>query len=272
MTKRVGLVLIILGILIAAAYAVVALTSFGISEKQLYSGQPAPDYAPIELSYNNVTYTSGAIEYSVQASFDVDRLNPDNDPEKSTAITNAANAIRTAFEERGYIVSEGGGSEFIKGTIISAGDLTELDIIMGNDGYDVGTSSAKVERGFWNQDYIIPVPFPFDGAEDSVLTAMTAAVSAIPGVSASDVDTVYNYGSYYSTKTIESNADYVYYLNNGTTGSYVHEFRVNLSEEPGDYYLVQHAPNTVSAYLILIVFALVACGTVLFVSGSRKRL
>ena len=62
MTKRVGLVLIILGILIAAAYAVVALTTFGISEKQLYSGQPAPDYAPIELSYNNVTYTSGAIE------------------------------------------------------------------------------------------------------------------------------------------------------------------------------------------------------------------
>ena len=38
MTKRVGLVLIILGILIAAAYAVVALTTFGISEKQLYSG------------------------------------------------------------------------------------------------------------------------------------------------------------------------------------------------------------------------------------------
>ena len=70
---------------------------------------------------------------------------------------------------------------------------------------------------------------------------------------------------------MESNADYVYILNNGSDKSYIHEFRVNLSDEPGEYYLVQHSPNSVSAYIVLIVFALVAGGAVMLISGSRKR-
>lgn len=269
--KRAGLVLILLGAVLAVAYAAVALTTFGISEKQVYSGGAAPEAAPIELSYNYITFTSGEIEYSIQASFDRDRLNPDNDPDVSAAIASAEKNISAALTERGYSVAESEDTDFVKATVIYASDLTELDFLLGYDGYDVGSSSATVEKGFWRQDYIIPLSFPFDGDEDSVLTEITALASAVPGVTAEDIDTVYNYGSYYSTKTVESNAGYVYYLNYGSTGSYVHEFRVNLSEEPGDYYLIQHSPNSVSVYIILIVFAMVAGGTVIFVSGSRKR-
>lgn len=259
------------GVVVAAVYAVIALTTFGIGERQLYDGGSAPDYAPIELSYNYITYTSGAVEYSVQASFDTERLNPDSDVDTAAAIADTVQKIRSAFEARGYAIGSGSNSEFVTATILYASDLTELDIMLGNDGYATSSSSAVVEREFWRQDYVIPLSYPFDGDEDSVLTEITALAMQIPGVTIEDVDTVYNFGSYYSTKTLESNADYVYILNNGSDKSYIHEFRVNLSDEPGEYYLVQHSPNSVSAYIVLIVLALVAGGAVMLISGSRKR-
>lgn len=272
MSKRLGVVLMALGAVLAAVYAVVAVCTFKTTEKEVFvAGTPAPEHAPIEISYNYVTYTSGAIEYTVQASFDEEVLNPEGDAERAAAIKKSVSDIRAAFEERGYSVGAGSGDYFVTATILSASGLTELDIMLGNDGYMTGSSSIKPERSFWQTVYTVPLSFPFDGAEDSVLTIVTAIARTTPGVATEDIDLVYNYGSYYSTKSVQSNADYVYYLNYGNYGSYIHEFRVNLSEEPKEYYLVQYNPNATSAYIVLIAFALVAGGAVIFFLGSRKQ-
>ena len=110
-----------------------------------------------------------------------------------------------------------------------------------------------------------------DAEADNYLNYVYGELTADGLISSSDIDFVFNYGTAYSTKLIESDADYVYVFKSPDgKQSYVHEFRMSVDERAREITLVQHSPNTASWYLIVITAALIVTGVTFVVVGIKR--
>lgn len=271
--KIAGAALIGAAVIICIVYGIVAGVTFGREDYGLYSGADAPEARAAELTYNALRYTSGAYKYCVQAYVDIGKLteglSPEEKAEKETDIKGAVAAAEQIMKKFGARIENDKDPYYFSAVTAEFASATDMDLALGNDGYEVYTSSAEVYNGFWYSDYVITVSDPFASESGYLREAKNVLADA---VGAENLDLVYNYGSAYGTNTVESNADYVYKYKETSAGreSYVHEFRRGADEAAKAQVLVQHSPNTVSWYLLIIVGVLLLSGTVLLITGALR--
>lgn len=271
--KVVGIVLLVAAVVLAAVYGIVAAVTFGREDYGLYSGGPAPEARPVELAYNAIRYTSGAYKYGVQVYADIERLTEGMSPEERSeveiAVKDAVAAAEKVMRDLGAHVEQDSDPYYFSATTMTFSSATDMDIALGADGYEVYEFSGKIYNGFWYSDYVSESVDPFQ-SEDSYLADVEAAL--LTAVDESMLDLIYNYGSPYGLRTIESNAGYVYKYSEKNSGleTYIHEFRRGASEDAINVVLVQHSPNTVSWYLVIIDAVLLIAGTVLLITGIKR--
>ena len=269
-TKIAGIVLIVLAAVVALVYGIVAAVTFGRGDYGVYSGAPAPEARPAELAYNTLRYASGAYKYSVQVYVDIDRMTEGMSlQDKARLEITASDAVRAAEEHMrglGARIENDDDPYYFSAVTMEFSSATAMDIALGNDGYDVYTSSAEIYRGFWYMDYVSALSDPF-ATEGTYLSEVTDILTEALG--AENIDLIYNYGSAYGTRTIETNAGYVYLFRDGADmdETYVHEFRRGADEEGKEMTVVQHSPNTVSFYLTIIDAVLLTTGIVFVAVG-----
>ena len=271
--KIAGIVLLIAAVIIATVYGIVAAVTFGREDYGLYSGNSAPEARPVEIAYNAIRYTSGAYKYGVQVYADIERLteglSPEERSEVEIKVKDAVSTAEKVMKDLGAHIEQDSDPYYFSATTMSFSSATEMDIALGNDGYEVYGFSGKIYNGFWYSDYVSETTDPF-ATSDGYLTDVKEAM--LTAVDASELDLIYNYGSPYGLRTIESNAGYVYKYTEKNSGpeTYIHEFRRGAKEDAIEIILVQHSPNTVSWYLVIIDAVLLITGAVMLITGVRR--
>lgn len=279
MSKKIGITLIAVALVITVAYAIVAGVTF-------YDECPVETTTPKEVEtvgraaeviYNSFMYTDGSYEYAIQVYVDsakaVKDLNSEQGNAKKRAMQSAFDTIETAFKQSGIAIKK---SEdlFISVVLASYDSATDRALASGETGYDIYESNAEVYNGFWYNWYVSESKTVFaDTQKDGWLNYIVDVLTNQGGLNSDEIDFVFNYGTKYSVNTIASDADAIYYYTNTADGvsCYVHEFRMTDATRGRTIKLVQSSPNVWSWYLIAIVAVLFATGVTVLAVGSKRR-
>ena len=243
---KAGIVLLVIAAIIVIVYGSVAIATFSRADVKVYDGGK-PSASPVEIIYNSLMFTDGSYRYGIQVYVDADSVTAGvssavAEAQIKEAVSRKLKAISDRFTEAGMRVDYDEEGFFVNAVLAEYSGAEEMSIANGETGYDVGTSSGTVYNGFFFSDYVV-----------SYRTAF------------------FNYGTAYSTKLIESDADYVYLFKSPDgKQSYVHEFRMSVGEREREITLVQHSPNTASWYLIVITAALIVTGVTFVVVGIKR--
>ena len=273
---KAGIVLLVIAAIIVIVYGSVAIATFSRADVDVYDGGK-PAASSVEIIYNSLMYTDGSYRYGIQIYVDADTLTARvssavAEEQIRGAVSDRLKAIYDRFTEAGMRVDYDEEGFFVNAVLNEYSGAEEMSIANGETGYDVGTSSGKTYNGFFFSDYVVSYRTAFADAEaDNYLNYAYGELTADGLIAPSDTDLVFNYGTAYSTKLIESDADYVYLFKSPDgKQSYVHEFRMSPDERGREITLVQHTPNTASWYLIVITAALIVTGVTFTVIGVRR--
>lgn len=278
MSKKIGITLIVVALTIAVAYSVVAAVTF-VGECPVETTTPTVSKTEgrvAEVIYNSFMYTDGSYEYDVQvyvsSSLVTEGLTAEQAQAKKQAVTEAFDTIKRAFKNGGIAVKDLNGEFCISAVLATYDSATDRALASGETGYDVYASTADVYNGFWYSWYVNETETVFaDRDADNWLNFVADTLKTVGGISADDIDYVFNYGTKYSVNTIASDADSIYYYTNETDGvsAYVHEFRMTEETRTREITLVQHTPNVWSWYLMAIVVVLIMSGIAILSAGRK---
>ena len=276
MSKRIGVTLIVVALVICVAYGIIGLTTFEECPVETTTPTDVKTYeCKAEIAYNSLAYSSGEYEYSIQASVNVEKLTKKSTVTESMAITqqskDAISAIKQEWENKGYTIKKS-EDYFVSATIAYYKNYESLALANGQTGYDSVASDALVYRGWLFTKTVSERTTVFKQEEGSVLNRAEEILNGIDGVSEGDVSLVFNYGSPYKVNTISSDADQIYKLNDAEKFAFsiVHEFRMNDGNRGRVITLVQQNPNVYTWYLIPIVCALLIAGCAVLVSSAKR--
>ena len=276
MSKRIGVTLIVVALVICVAYGIIGLTTFEECPVETTTPTDVKTYeCKAEIVYNSLAYSSGEYEYSIQASVNVEKLTKKSTVTESMAITqqskDAISAIKQEWENKGYTIKKS-EDYFVSATIAYYKNYESLALANGQTGYDSVASDALVYRGWLFTKTVSERTTVFKQEEGSVLNRAEEILNGIDGVSEGDVSLVFNYGSPYKVNTISSDADQIYKLNDAEKFAFsiVHEFRMNDGNRGRVITLVQQNPNVYTWYLIPIVCALLIAGCAVLVSSAKR--
>ncbi len=276
MSKRIGITLIVIALVICIAYAIIGVTTFEECPVETTKPTEVKTYeCKAEIVYNSLAYSSGEYEYSVQASVNVEKLTKKTTVTESMAITqqskDAISAIKQDWESRGYKIKKS-EDYFVSAIIAYYKDYESLALANGQTGYDSVISDAPTYRGWFFSKTISERATVFKQEEGSVLNNAEEILNAIDGVSEGDVSLVFNYGSPYKTSTISSDADQIYKLNDAERFAFsiVHEFRMNDGNRGRVITLVQQNPNVYTWYLIPVVCSLLIAGVAILIASTKR--
>ena len=273
---KAGVVLLAIAAIIVIVYGSVAIATFSRADVKVYDGGK-PTASPVEIIYNSLMFTDGSYRYGIQVYVDVDSVTANvssavAEAQIEEAVKAKLKAVSDRFTEAGMRVDYDEEGFFVNAVLAEYSGAEEMSIANGETGYDVGTSSGTVYNGFFFSDYVVSYRTAFADAEaDNYLNYVYGELTADGLLPLSDIDFVFNYGTAYSTKLIESDADYVYVFKSPDgKQSYVQEFRMSVDERAREITLVQHSPNTASWYLIVITAALIVTGVTFVVVGVKR--
>lgn len=276
MSKKIGITLIVIALVICIAYAIICVTTF--EECPVATTKPSSivekEYKA-ELIYNSLMYNTGAYEYSIQAYVNIDMITEgealtDRAARKQQS-KDAISQIKADFESRGYQidVSE---DYFVSAIIASYESYDELALSSGETGYDMPSSTAKTYKGLFYNDIVSERTTAFESEEGTVLNKAEDYLNEIDGIAKGDVSLVFNYGTMYKTSTIASDADQIYKLTDDETGisTNIHEFRMTDGNRARVITLVQHTPNSYTWYLSVVVITLLLAGIIIIIKGAKR--
>ncbi len=276
MSKKIGITLIVIALVICIAYAIICVTTF--EECPVATTKPSSivekEYKA-ELIYNSLMYNTGAYEYSIQAYVNIDMITEgetltDRAARKQQS-KDAIGQIKADFESRGYQidVSE---DYFVSAIIASYESYDELALSNDETGYDMPSSTAKTYKGLFYNDIVSERTTAFESEEGTVLNKAEDYLNEIDGIAKGDVSLVFNYGTMYKTSTIASDADQIYKLTDDETGisTNIHEFRMTDGNRARVITLVQHTPNSYTWYLSVVVITLLLAGIIILIKGAKR--
>ena len=276
MSKRIGITLIVLALVICVAYAIIGVTTFEVCPVETTTPKDVKKYeCKAEIVYNSIAYSSGTYEYSIQANVNVEKLTKRATITERMAITqqskDAISAIKQDWETRGYTIKKS-EDYFVSAIIAQYDNYESLALANGQTGYDYSPSDAKVYRGWFFTDTVSERTTVFEQAEGTVLNKAEEILGEIDGVGKGDVSLVFNYGSPYKVNTISSDADQIYKLNDAEKFAFsiIHEFRMNDGNRGRIITLVQRNPNAYTWYLIPIVCSLLIAGCAVLISSVKR--
>ncbi len=279
MGKRIGITLIVIALVIAIAYGVVLITT--VQESNIATTTPgefkASDYKA-EIVYSSYMYNTGAYEYQLKASIDLEKITKNATIVERLAreqqSKDSIQEIKSNFEKRGYKIIS---SDTYSVTAITAyyESYEALALANGYSGYDAPTSSTNTTTymGVLYNEIVSKRQTVFASIEGTVIEEVENSLSGIDGILEGDVSLVYNYGTMYKTSTITSDADQIYKLIDKESGIFtvVHEFRMDSGNRGRTITLVQTTPNTYTWYLALMVIALLIAGVSILCAGAKKE-
>ncbi|MBQ8178456.1 MAG: hypothetical protein IJ033_04605 [Clostridia bacterium] len=276
MSKKIGITLIVIALVVCIAYTIVCVTTFEDCpvETTKPSAVVEKEYKA-ELIYNSLMYNTGAYEYSVQAYVNIDHITKDVTLAERAArkqqSKNAISSIKADFEKRGYKI-EKDEDYFVSATIAYYESYDELALANGETGYDYQKSTAKSYKGLLFNDVVSERTTVFEEREGTVLNVAEAYLNEIDGIAEGDVSLVFNYGTMYKTTTIASDADQIYKLTDEETGisTNIHEFRMTDGNRARVITLVQHTPNSYTWYLSVLVVSLLLAGIIILAKGAKR--
>ena len=276
MSKKIGLVLIILALVVSIAYVAIGVGNFeDCPIKTTTPTEVVKKEYKAKLVYNSLMYNSGAYEYSVQAYVNVEKVAKNATVTERMAITqqskDAISSIKKDWESYGYKI-ETHEDYFVSATIAYYEDYDQLALANGQTGYVYEKSDATIYRGWIYNKIVSERTTGFKQESGSILNKAEETLNSIDGITLGDVSLVYNYGTMYKTTTISSDADQIYQLNDKETGLYtvIHEFGMTNDNRGRVITLVQTSPNVYTWYLLPIVCSMFIAGLTLLVSGARR--
>ncbi len=276
MSKRIAITLIVLALVICIAYAIIGFTTF--KECPVQTTTPSEvvqaDYKA-ELVYNGLMYNSGAYEYSVIATVNVEKLTRNVTIAEKMAIVqqakDAITAIKTEWESYGYKIKK--HEEYsVSARIAYYEDYDQLALANNQTGYDKVESDAITYRGLFYNKIVSERTTVFKQESGTILNNAEEKLNTIDGVSLGDVSLVYNYGTMYKTSTIASDAEQIYQFNDIETGLYtiIHEFRMTNDNRGRIITLVQNSPNVYTWYLLPVICSLLIAGVTILVANAKR--
>ncbi len=276
MSKRIGITLIVIALVICISYAIICITTF--EECPIETTKPSSivekEYKA-ELIYNSLMYNTGAYEYSIQAYVNVDMITEGVSIAERAArkqqSKDAISSIKEDFEKRGYKI-EKSEDYFVSATIAYYESYDELAFSSGETGYDYHKSTAKSYNGLLYNDIVSERTTVFAESEGTVLNYAEKLLNEIDGIFDGDVSLVFNYGTMYKTTAIASDADQIYKLTDEETGisTNIHEFRMTDGNRARVITLVQHTPNSYTWYLSVLVVSLLLAGIIILAKGIKR--
>lgn len=277
MSKRIGITLIVVALVIAISYAIVGVLTFeDCPIKTTTPTEIVEKEYKAELVYNSLMYNSGAYEYSIGASINVGKLLKKATVPEQMAITqqskDAIMAIKDDWQKRGYKITKE-EDYAISAVIAYYQNYDQLALANGQTGYDkVEGNSSVVYRGWFYNNTVLERNTVFKQEEGSVLNIVEGHLNTVDGVELGDVSLVFNYGTMYKTSTISSDADQIYQLNDAESGIFtiIHEFRMTNDNRGRVITLVQTNPNVYTWYFMPIVVSLLLAGVTILIAGARR--
>ncbi len=260
---------ILITILLSVIMGTMLFSGVCFAETTSDNTQAQPTYFA-EMTYNNILTGSGSLIRSLQFYVDVNALA--NKTGKTVAITTAESnvvlqSIQASYEVRGYSTEL--KDSFLDITLEKYDSYTDYYIAYDIDGYEKNTSDNKSENnGLFIDTYIVGQTVFADMSSNGLQTQYTKLL-LIDGISANDVQFIYNYGTKYSTDLIKSNASKIYYFENHD--AYIHKFTMDINNLDMEYTLIQHSANTVLWYVIILAIGLVLAGALAGAMIMHKR-
>lgn len=276
MSKRIGITLLVIALVVGAVYAIIGFTTF--EECTIQTTKPtefeASEYIA-EIIYNSFSYNDGAYEYSIKININVEKLSKNATVTEKMAIEqqskDAISAIKLDWEKRGYKIKKA-ESYSLSAIIARYSSYDELALANGQTGYDKVEDTATTYKGLFFNKIVSERYTVFKEESGSVLNLAEKELEKIDGVNEGEIDLVFNYGTMYKTSTISSDAEQIYKLIDEETGLYtiVHEFRMNAGNRARIISIVQTTPNVYTWYLIPIVISLILAGTIILIAGAKR--
>lgn len=276
MSKRIGITLIVIALVICIAYAVIGITTFKACPVETTTPSEVKEYeCKAELVYSSLMYNSGAYEYSIQASVNVEKLTKNVTVAERLAIVqqskNAIDSLKQEWENSGYKI-ETKEDFFVSAIIAYYDDYDQLALANGQTGYDKVENSGKTYHGLLFDKIVSERPSIFKEESGTILNTVEERLNEIDGIEPGDVSLVYNYGTMYKPETISSDANQIYKLNKVDEGLFtiIHEFRMTNDNRGRIITLVQTSPNVYTWYLLPIVCSLLIAGITILVAGAKR--
>lgn len=275
--KKLAVALLVIALVITASYAIIAVVTFEKSPVELTeAGLPnEKTQYKAELIYNGLAYSDGSYEYSVQAYVNLDEVakgaTPAEQAARKASAKNAIAQIKDRWAQNGYEIVET-RDDFVYAIIVTYDDADEMSLANGETGYMIYQSSGTAYKGLFYTDTVVVRDTAFKATEGTVLNSAEGYLNEIDGMGANEVSLVFNYGTPYKPETIGSDADAIFLYSDEETYKqcYIHEYRLTNATRGKQITLVQHNPNSITWYLIVIVGAMVISGVVLLTAGGKR--
>ncbi|MFA5450261.1 MAG: hypothetical protein WC292_07495 [Clostridia bacterium] len=236
----------------------------------------------IEVTYNDFLLSGGDILRNFTFWVDQERVNSGLSVAMqaivNSQILEAFSNIEDDFEDAGYLVSYTENSGFLEVSLEYYESYTEQYAALGIDGYEKPSSSAQTEKGFFfntsqiNRDTIyknLKEGAYSEGSPLGLLDAATQKLFSIHNIEESDILYIYNYGTKYSTRLINSDADSIY--THEKLGITIHKFAMDNSEMLREITLTQTSPNAPVWYALVFGATAVVAAVIVGVAVYRVK-
>lgn len=225
-----------------------------------------------EITFNNLNLPDGSVVRALQVYVDKEKLIQgltgfERDI-RTISVDAVLGALQTEFSEKGYQATYEDG--FLEITLQKYDSLTDLYLSDGRTGYENGGREVALDWGFWYNTYSYSDLTVFSDIKDTIIESIALEVENIEGINPEDIAFIYNYGTHYSKRTIDSDADKIYYFNK--LGIQVHKFVMDETTLNREYTIYQHAPNVVTWYLLaMLIVAIPAAAFTLYAYKKKKE-
>lgn len=224
-----------------------------------------------EITFNNLNLPDGSVIRALQVYVDIPKLCEGLEGIQYEArkldVDAKLDSLKTALQAKNYTVGYEAG--FLDITLEDFDSITDLYIANGKNGYENEQDETPVDWGVWYNTYTYRDTTIFSTAQGTLIEEIALVVDSIAGIAPSDIAFIYNYGTPYAERTIESDADKVYRYTKLDIN--IHKFVMDETTLDREYTIYQHAPNVVSWYLLAIVAVAIPAAAFTVYAYKKKK-
>jgi len=237
---------------------------FSLSTNNIsYASADVSDLHTAEVIYNYLNFKNGEIRYTIQAwvneDYIVSRVANSEAPQLIESINTELTGLKEYFLEEGFVSTYDEDECLFEVVLASYPSRHRMAVSDPNEnGYEAyDPLEDLVEWGFYKSIYSSSSEPVFKDIEDTYIQTVVNALLNIQQITANNLTYIYNFGTSVSTKTIQSNANEIYY--NSNYELYIHEFVMNQdSIADSSIILTQMVYNSLGWNVTLIIGSIIA--------------
>lgn len=224
-----------------------------------------------EITFNNLNLTDGSVIRALQVYIDTAALTKDvSSTEKELRLWDVESSLSflaEQYKERGFTAKYEDG--FLDITLEKFDSFTDLYIASGRDGYEESDGIRGLEWGFWYNKYTFSDKTIFSQMENTIIQQITNQVADIRGIDEEDIAYIFNYGTLYSKRTLDSDADNIYYYSKYAIN--IHKFVMDKDSLDREFTIYQYSPNVITWYCLAIIITAIPAAAYIVYAYKKKN-